>query len=142
MGFEYQNELEWSGEHKGVLSTGDGKNDILVATPPEFGGHEGFVSPEDMFVGSINVCFMTTFLAFSKKAGIDLVSYRSGATGYLEKVDGKNVFSKIMVRPHIKANANENEVMTIVERVIEYSIILNSIKCDVKIEAIIVNEQL
>ncbi len=34
MGFDYQNELEWSGELKGVLSLGDEKNDIKIAVPP------------------------------------------------------------------------------------------------------------
>ena len=140
MGFDYQNELEWSGEQKGVLSLGDGKNDIKVAVPPEFGGHEGFVSPEDMFVGSMNACFMTTFLVFAKKTGIDLVSYKSNAVGHLEKVGGKNVFTKIVVRPQIKANASRDEIMAVVDHVKEYSIVLNSIRTDVEIEATIVKE--
>ena len=140
MGFDYQNELEWSGEQKGVLSPGAGKDKILVATPPEFGGHEGFVSPEDMFVGSINACFMTTFLVFAKKSGIDLVSYKSNAVGHLEKVGGKNVFTKIVVRPQIKANASRDEIMAVVDHVKEYSIVLNSIRTDVEIEATIVKE--
>ena len=140
MGFDYQNELEWSGELKGVLSPGNGKDDIKIATPPEFGGHEGFVSPEDMFVGSMNACFMTTFLVFAKKTGIDLVSYKSNAGGHLEKMDGKNVFTKIVVRPQIKANASRDEIMAVVDHVKEYSIVLNSIRTDVEIEATIVKE--
>ena len=140
MGFDYQNELEWSGEQKGVLSLGDGKDDIKIATPPEFGGHEGFVSPEDMFVGSMNACFMTTFLVFAKKSGIDLVSYKSNAVGYLEKVDGKNIFTKIVLKPQIKANAGRDEIMAIVEHVKEYSIVLNSMRTDVEIEATIIKE--
>ena len=139
MGFDYQNELEWSGELKGVFSPGDGKDNIKVAVPPEFGGHEGFVSPEDMFVGSMNACFMTTFLVFAKKSGIDLVSYKSNAVGYLEKVDGKNIFTKIVLKPQIKANAGHDEIMAIVEHVKEYSIVLNSMRTDVEIEATIVN---
>ena len=139
MGFDYKNELEWSGEQKGVFSPGDGKDNIKVAVPPEFGGHEGFVSPEDMFVGSMNACFMTTFLVFAKKAGIDLVSYRSSDIGYLEKVDGKNIFTKIVLKPQLKANANDEEIMAIVDHVREYSIVLNSMRNDVEVEATIVN---
>ena len=140
MGFDYQNELEWTGELKGVFSPGDGKDNIKVAVPPEFGGHEGFVSPEDMFVGSMNACFMTTFLVFAKKSGIDLVSYKSSAIGYLEKVDGKNIFTKIVLKPQIKANAGRDEIMAIVEHVKEYSIVLNSMRTDVEIEATIIKE--
>ena len=137
MGFDYQNELEWSGELKGVLSLGGGKDNIKVAVPPEFGGHEGLISPEDMFVGSMNSCFMTTFLVFCKKSGIDLVSYKSSAIGHLEKVDGKNVFTKIVLKPQIKANASSDEVMAVVGHVKEYSIVLNSMKTDVEVEATI-----
>ncbi len=140
MGFDYQNELEWSDEQKGIFSLGDGKDDIKIATPPEFGGHEGFVSPEDMFVGSMNACFMTTFLVFAKKTGIDLVSYKSNAVGHLEKVGGKNVFTKIIVRPQIKANASRDEIMAVVDHVKEYSIVLNSMRTDVEIEATIIDE--
>ena len=140
MGFDYQTELEWSGELKVVLSPGNGKDGIRSATRPEFGGHEGFVSPEDMFVGSMNACFMTTFLVFAKKTGIDLVSYKSNAVGHLEKVGGKNVFTKIVVRPQIKANASRDEIMAVVDHVKEYSIVLNSIRTDVEIEATIVKE--
>ncbi|MDO9517641.1 MAG: OsmC family protein [Methanosarcinaceae archaeon] len=140
MGFDYKNELEWSGEQKGVLSLGDGKDDIKIAVPPEFGGHEGFVSPEDMFVGSMNACFMTTFLVFAKKSEIDLVSYKSSAIGHLEKVDGKNIFTKIVLKPQIQANASNDEVMAVVEHVKEYSIVLNSMRTDVEIEATIITE--
>ena len=139
MGFDYKNELVWSGEQKGVLSLGDGKDDIKIATPPEFGGHEGFVSPEDMFVGSMNACFMTTFLVFCKKTGIDLVSYKSSAVGHLEKVDGKNIFTKIEMSLEISANNESDEVMAVVEHVKEYSIVLNSMRTDVEIEATIVS---
>ncbi|HJH32227.1 MAG TPA: OsmC family peroxiredoxin [Methanosarcinaceae archaeon] len=134
MSFEYHNELKWSGEHKGILSTGKDKPDISVATPPEFGGHTGLISPEDLFVGSMNVCFMTTFLAFAKKANITPLSYESIAIGYLEKVDGKNVFTRIVVKPKIRADADSDMLLAVVERVKDYSIVLNSMKTVVEVD--------
>lgn len=135
MSFEYQNELKWSGEHRGILSTWKDKPDILVATPPEFGGHTGLISPEDLFVGSMNVCFMTTFLAFAKKMNITPLSYESVATGYLEKIDGKNVFTRIVVKPVIKTDADSDVLLALIERVKEYSIVLNSMKTVVEVDA-------
>lgn len=135
MSFEYHNELKWSGEHRGILSTGKDKPDISVATPPEFGGHPGLVSPEDLFVGSMNVCFMTTFLAFAKKANITPLSYESIAIGYLEKVNGKNVFTRIVVKPVIKADVDSDVLLALVERVKDYSIVLNSMKTLVEVDA-------
>ncbi|MGP8331910.1 MAG: OsmC family protein [Methanosarcinaceae archaeon] len=135
MSFEYHNELKWSGEHRGILSTGKDKPDISVATPPEFGGHPGLVSPEDLFVGSMNVCFMTTYLAFAKKANITPLSYESIAIGYLEKVNGKKVFIRIVIKPVIKADVDSDVLLALVERVKDYSIVLNSMKTLVEVDA-------
>jgi hypothetical protein len=38
--FYYENGIEWTGENKGLLSV-TGLPSLQVATPPEFGGHEG-----------------------------------------------------------------------------------------------------
>ncbi|MGH7545745.1 MAG: hypothetical protein ACREKI_06135 [Gemmatimonadota bacterium] len=41
--------MRWTGERKGVISA-EGKPELGVATPPEFKGHEGIGSPEDLYV--------------------------------------------------------------------------------------------
>ena len=59
--FTYKTYLRWKEERKGTLSS-SGKSDIEVATPPEFRGHPGIWTPEELFIGSVNICIMTTFL--------------------------------------------------------------------------------
>jgi organic hydroperoxide reductase OsmC/OhrA len=61
MKYLYQTHLRWTGEKKGRLSS-KGKPDIEVACPPEFGGHPDIWSPEDLFLSSVEVCTMTTFI--------------------------------------------------------------------------------
>jgi hypothetical protein len=65
-GHTYHTAVRWTGEKRGV-STANGKPPIDVATPPEFQGHEGIWSPEDLFVSSVNACVMMTFLAFAER---------------------------------------------------------------------------
>jgi len=81
----YEAQVEWTREKQGAIK-GPNKADISMATPPEFGGPEkGFWSPEELFVGSIAGCILSTFLFFVEKSSIGLVSYQSTATGRLDK---------------------------------------------------------
>src|SRR5665648_336046 len=118
--FTYSNTVQWTGEHKGTLAH-KGKPDIQFATPPEFGGHVGIISPEDLFVSAINTCFMTTFLAFAKKAGINLKSYNSTASGTLSKIDGKRQFTIICLAISIDSDADNEVITSIIENVRQHS---------------------
>ena len=80
--YTYRTTVRWTGRKTGVASSA-GKPDVQVATPPEFKGHEGIWSPEDLYVASINVCVMTTFLAFAERAGLSFAGYESEAEGRL-----------------------------------------------------------
>ena len=91
---KYYTVVKWTEQRKGVISCA-GKPDIQVATPPEFKGHDGIWSPEDIFVASANVCMMTTFLAVAERAGLAFTSYECAAEGRLELVDGKFQFTEI-----------------------------------------------
>ncbi|MDF1556962.1 MAG: hypothetical protein P1P80_02090 [ANME-2 cluster archaeon] len=47
----YETSLRWDREKIGTVTfPQEGKTPIVVAKPPEFGGHEGIITPEDMFV--------------------------------------------------------------------------------------------
>ena len=78
---------------------------------------------------------MTTFLAFAKKAGINLKSYNSTASGTLSKVDGKRQFTVVCLAISIDSDANDdNEVITsIIENVRQHSIAVNSVKAQVDV---------
>lgn len=51
----YESSLKWNSEKMGTVSFPEGdKPQIAVATPPEFGGHEGIITPEDLFLSAAN----------------------------------------------------------------------------------------
>lgn len=130
--FTYSNTVQWTGEHKGTLSHAC-KPDIEFATPPEFGGHDCIISPEDLFVSSINTCFMTTFLAFAKKADINLRAYHSTASGTLSKVEGKRQFTIICLAISIDSDAGDETIAHLIGMVKQHSIAVNSIKAQVDV---------
>lgn len=105
--FHYAATARWSGERRGVLASA-GKPDMAVASPPEFKGHPGVWTPEDLFVSAVNSCTMMTFLAFAAGKALRLVSYESEAVGTLERFDGALRFTKIVVSPRIVVERGED----------------------------------
>ena len=134
----YQTDVKWTEQRKGITSCA-GKPDVQVATPPEFKGHEGIWSPEDLFVASVNVCLMTTFLAVAERAGLAFSSYESTAEGRLELVDGKFQFAAITIRPFIRVQARNDvdKAKELIEKAERSCLISNSMKANVTLEPVI-----
>jgi peroxiredoxin-like protein len=133
--YKYVTSVRWTGEKKGMMTIA-GKPPVEVATPPEFKGHEGIWSPEDLYVASVNSCIMTTFLAFAGRAGIAFEGYESEAEGVLEFVDGKFLFTTITVRPRIVLRPGEDRARAeeILHKAEAQCLISNSIRTKVTLE--------
>ncbi len=132
--YKYNTNLEWTSEKKGIIRSKN-KPDIKVACPPEFGGHPGIWSPEDLFVGSVEVCMLTTFLWYIKKEDIKIKSYKSKAEGTVEMIGGVFKFSLINVKMKIKLT-NEKDHRTIekiLKKVKRACLISNSIETEVTV---------
>ncbi len=140
--FSYKTTVEWKEQKKGMLSCAD-KPSFEVATPVEFRGHAGIWTPEDLFVSSVNICVMTTFLFFAEKEEIELLSYKSGAEGILEKVDDKFMFSQITlsVRISVKTQEQAAKAQELLERAEKNCLISNSIVSKVTVSADITGEE-
>lgn len=136
--YTYRTSVRWSGQKRGVMSSAS-KPDIEVATPPEFKGHEGIWSPEDLFVASVNVCVMSTFLTFAERAGLAFTGYESEAEGTLELVDGKFQVTTIVVKPRLTLRSGEDvgKAKELLAKAEANCLISNSIKSKVTLEATI-----
>ncbi|MFQ5906617.1 MAG: OsmC family protein [bacterium] len=105
--YEYRSRTTWADGHKGALSS-EGMREIEVACPPEFGGHVGYWTPEHLFVSSVEVCTMTTFLAIFQKSEGNLVSYDSSAVGRASIRDWVFQFTDIEITPRIVVKTEED----------------------------------
>jgi len=135
-GHTYRTAVRWTGEKRGI-STASGKPSIDVATPPEFKGHEGIWSPEDLFVISVNVCVMMTFLAFAERARLSLTRYESEAEGQLEFIDGGFQFTRVNVRPQVlqKPGTDVSKAHELMAKAEKYCLVSRSVKSEVEVEA-------
>jgi len=138
---KYNVEIEMIEDRVGNFNLEDKDKPLIrVATPPEFtGGKQGIHSPEDLYVGAIAACKMTTFCAMAEKLDIGLQSLKIKATGYLG--DAKTLgdpsirgmaFTKVDVHLIIGIDDEENKKSTekCVDLTKKYCLITNSIKSE------------
>lgn len=136
--YTYRTTVKWTEQKKGTISS-SGKPEIHVATPPEFKGHEGIWSPEDLYIAAANVCVMTTFLAIAERAGLPFSSYACDAEGRLELVEGKFQVTLITLRPHITLppGGDVGKAKELIEKAEANCLISNSMKTRLTLEATI-----
>lgn len=132
----YSTEVEWTQERQGDLCS-----PVLpclhVDAPPEFKGHDGAWTPEHLFVGAVNSCFMTTFLAIAENSKLDFISFKAAADGKLEKREGQGfVMTEITLRPKltIRDSRDTARASRILEKAEKHCLISNSIKSEVHLE--------
>ncbi len=92
----YKTSIDWTEGKKGEANC-TGKPAIEVATPPEFGGPENIWTPEDLLTSAVESCIMASALFFLNRGKVQLRSYKSKATGSLEKGPTGLAFTRIAV---------------------------------------------
>jgi peroxiredoxin-like protein len=132
--FTYKVRVIWNEEKKGFLCS-LGKEMMEVATPPEFNGHEGIWTPEDLFVASVNACIETTFLHYAERNKFEFLKYESEAEGTLERIDNKFMFSQIKVMPKIVVASQDQieKAKNLIELAEKNCLISNSIASKVTV---------
>ena len=136
----YTVNLSWEHDRKGIMSSPELPTKIEVATPPEFDkGMPNIWSPEHLFTASVVSCFMTTFLAIAEYSKLDFIHFKCDAEGILEKIDGKYLMTKIILKPEL--TIAELDKMERAERILEKSeaacLISNSIKSEIELKSVI-----
>jgi organic hydroperoxide reductase OsmC/OhrA len=114
----------------------EGKPALRVSSPPEFGGGAGLWTPEDLFVASIEVCLMLTFVGIAEKRGLKFASYASKAEGLLAWDQQSYRFTRVVVSPAITL-LDEHSIAAareIIERAHDTCLVAKSVACDVIIE--------
>jgi len=116
-----------------------GLGEVKLSPPPEFGGKEDALSPEEMFVGAVNGCLLLTFSHFAKKQSVEVVSYHSEAEGEVEK--GKEGFRFTKISVQAKVLVAKQELVAKVEKIShlaeQFCLISQSVACPVQYQVIV-----
>jgi organic hydroperoxide reductase OsmC/OhrA len=96
--YDFPLSVRWTSGRRTVVSV-PGKDDLEVATPPEFkGGVEGVWSPEDLLVASVASCFAVTMLAVCERREVPIHGLEVGGSGHVtRRKDGRFGFTEIVL---------------------------------------------
>jgi peroxiredoxin-like protein len=136
----YEVDLVWTSDRKGTISSPVLNSSIEVATPPEFpNGIPGIWSPEHLLVAAVNSCYMTTFLAIAENFKLAFESLDCKAVGLLEQPEGKYLITTILLKPVLVINDEHNaeKAMRVLEKTEKACLISNSIKANIKLDAVV-----
>lgn len=137
----YNTTVAWRGEHWGHIVMGNGP-EMAFSAPPDAQGHAGVFTPEDAFVAAVNTCIMMMFIWAAERYKLDLLGYECRAEGTkLIELDRTEIFTEVVLRPHIRIAAGDEKPEVIRSRVAKalqsaekYSLVANSVKSGIRIE--------
>ena len=134
---QYEVNVEWTSDRKGILSSPALTQEIEVATPPDFPkGESNIWSSEHLFVAAINSCIMNTFFAIADNSELNYVSYKSSGIGIVEKIDEDYLLTEIKIKPilTISDEADSEKALRVLDMSLKNCLISNSIKSDLVFE--------
>jgi len=140
--FTYTTTLDHVIARTGVARSG-AKPELRVASPPEFKGEKDVWTPEDLFVSSIEVCLMLTFIGVAEKRALEFIRYESSAEGTLEWIDGSYRFTRVVVRPRVTVASVEAIAVAyeVIGRAHATCLVANSVRSDVIVKPEVVPEE-
>lgn len=144
----YHTTVRWEGEHWGHLAMGNGP-EMRFSAPPDAQGHAGVFTPEDAFVAAANTCVMLMFIWAAERFKLKLLSYECRTEGTkLIEIDRTEIFSRLQFRPVIRVSAGgeprqvvEARARRALQAAQKYSLVANSVKSEIVVEAEIVIEE-
>lgn len=134
--YSYQATVRWTEKKKGIATFEDPKKqDITLAVAPEFMGHQGVVTPEDLFVTSVASCHMAYFLGVAQKMHAKFTSYQCNATGTLSAQGMDYVFSKVHldIRVSVAEESHVHKALRALDMSEKGCFVANSINSDVTV---------
>jgi organic hydroperoxide reductase OsmC/OhrA len=131
----YKTSTAWKGGHAGEITCSNGPR-MKFSAPAALHGQPNVLTPEDAFVGALNMCFQLMFIWSIEKLKIHLVTYECEAEGFIEELlDRTSIFKKMVLRPTIHVrNCLESKVRRALKLAEKYSLVAQSITAEVVIE--------
>ncbi len=134
--FEYRLSLTRTGNRICAINFAEGKPILEVSSPQEFGGPPGNISPEDMLLGAISACNMTTFEFFAERSKLRFTEYKSEGWALAEHEGNSYRFTQVKLKVTITIpDESQKEVaLDAIDKSHRYCLISNSLKAEVEVE--------
>jgi organic hydroperoxide reductase OsmC/OhrA len=113
----------------------DGLQDIMTDAPAAFGGPGDKWSPEDLIMAAVADCFVLSFRAISQASKVEWTAISCKATGTLDRVDRKNLFTAIELHVSLSApeGSQEDKLARLLQKSEESCLITNSMTAPISL---------
>ncbi len=131
--FFFEVKLKWMASAKVILSSKHSNGVIYAGTAAEFGGDSNAWSAEDLFLGSVSACFVSTYLAFARKLNFTVTGLQCNIIGQIKVVKGKYHFTNINLFPeiYIASEVLRKKATQALEKTHQHCVIINSLNAAV-----------
>lgn len=132
----YRSQITWSGESSAALEAPP-RQKFTGWFPPEFDGNDQHWSPEHLFVSSVSLCLLLTFISVAKKSRLEIKGYKCESTCTVDRGEGGLQITAIHAHIDVTVgHADEVErVRPLLDTAKKHCIISNSIKAPVTLAA-------
>jgi organic hydroperoxide reductase OsmC/OhrA len=121
--------VQASGAPEGPVPVVEGRLRLETNAPPEFGGPEGFWSPESLLVASVADCYVLSFRAVARASRLEWDALDVRVEGVLDRVDGVTRFVAFTIRPQlVLADAEKSALArTVLDKAKRACLVTNSL---------------
>jgi peroxiredoxin-like protein len=113
-----------------------GVPDLTTAAPADFGGPGDAWSPEQLLVAAVEACFLLTFRAIAQASRIEFTSLAVDGEGVVDRVNGGNRFTEIVLRPRLAlpAGVDATRVRRALEKAEKTCLVSASLSTPIRLE--------
>jgi organic hydroperoxide reductase OsmC/OhrA len=128
----YELNIEWDGFTGGVVRRG-GDAIISFDTPVEFGGGGRALCPDELFLSSIAGCLTTTFLFFTRRFKLRLLSYSLTVSGGIVFRHGRYEFTDLRAYFKVRVDKGLGDLaLKCLNLAVDFCHITNALRVGVK----------
>ena len=112
-----------------VSVNSEGLQALPPTSPPQFGGPDGYWSPETLLIASIANCYILTFRAVARASRFEWHALSCSVDGVLDRVDRKLRFTEYHVKAilHVPPGYNEEKARKLLDKANSGCLITNSL---------------
>jgi peroxiredoxin-like protein len=136
--YRYQASASWAPHRRGyVMAEKDAPRKLDFAVPPEFGGEEGFWTPEHLLLAAVASCYVATFRSMAGKSNVEFQTIDITVEGVIEKAPDGLRFTKIFLRPELllTREADRERASRLLEKAEQGCLIARSLSGELELHA-------
>ncbi|MGB9071738.1 MAG: OsmC family protein [Terriglobales bacterium] len=141
--YSYRTTARWTEHTRGIVEGEAIPRTINFAAPPEFGGEPGLWTPEHLLLASVATCYVATLRAVGQASKLQFGSLELTAEGTIEKQEGGFRFTRILLRPVVTIEKEEERerMGRMLEKAERVCLVSRSLACATTLEPKIVVQQ-